>query len=132
LRVELEIRPDALEARVPNLLLQPLVENAIRHGIAPRQKGGRVTVSAARDDGRLLLTVEDDGAGIRKGDPIRKGNQREGVGLRNTRARLERMYPQSHEMTIEQPSTGGFRVRIEIPFSVVPAGNGAGGASVRT
>jgi sensor histidine kinase YesM len=78
------------------------------------------------------LSVEDDGAGARKENPIREGDQREGVGLRNTRARLERMYPQSHDMTIEQPSTGGFRVRIEIPFSVVPAGNGSVGASVET
>jgi two-component sensor histidine kinase len=132
LRVELEIRPDALEARVPNLLLQPLVENAIRHGIAPLQKGGRVTVSAARQDGRLLLTVEDDGAGLRNGDPPLDGNRREGVGLRNTRARLERMYPLSHDMTIEQPRTGGFRVRIAIPYSIAPPGSGAGGASVRS
>jgi two-component sensor histidine kinase len=126
LRVDLEIRPDALEARVPNLLLQPLVENAIRHGIAPRQQGGCVTVSASRDNGRLLLRVEDDGAGPRNGDL-----QPEGVGLRNTRARLERMYPESHELTIEQPSTGGFRVRIEIPFSVTLADNGAAAAGGR-
>ncbi|MGH7566564.1 MAG: sensor histidine kinase [Gemmatimonadota bacterium] len=126
LRVELEVRPDVLEARVPNLLLQPLVENAIRHGIAPLHKGGCVTVSASRKEGRLLLSVEDDGAGHGNG-----GQPREGVGLRNTRARLERLYPDSHDLTIEQPPAGGFRVRIAIPFSAVPVGNSAGGRSVR-
>ena len=126
LRVELDVRPDVLEARVPNLLLQPLVENAIRHGIAPLHKGGCVTVSASREEGRLLLSVEDDGAGHGNG-----GQPREGVGLRNTRARLERLYPDSHDLTIEQPPAGGFRVRIAIPFSAVPVGNGVGGRSVR-
>jgi two-component sensor histidine kinase len=126
LRVDLEVRPDVLEARVPNLLLQPLVENAIRHGIAPLHEGGRITVSASREEGRLLLSVEDDGAGPRNG-----GQPREGVGLRNTRARLERLYPDSHELTIDQPPAGGFRVRIAIPFSAVPAGNGPGGRNMR-
>jgi LytS/YehU family sensor histidine kinase len=120
LRVELEVHPDALEARVPNLVLQPLVENAIRHGIAPLQRGGRITVSAARAAGRLVLGVEDDGAGARDHEP------QEGVGLRNTRARLARLYPDEHELVIDHPSEGGFRIRIEIPFVTDPSTNGAG------
>ncbi|HJU86693.1 MAG TPA: ATP-binding protein, partial [Gemmatimonadota bacterium] len=119
LRIELDVRPDVLEARVPSLLLQPLVENAVRHGIAPLQRGGRITVSAAHEAERLSLTVEDDGAGARG-----QGAPREGVGLRNTRARLERLYPDTHDLTIDRPTAGGFRVRIRIPFSTA-AGNGS-------
>ena len=122
----LQVRPDVLEARVPSLLLQPLVENAVRHGIAPLQRGGRVTVSAAREGGRLLLTVEDDGAGA-----LSEGAPREGVGLRNTRARLERLYPQTHDLTIDRPDTGGFRVRVGIPFSTGATSNGSNGGGSR-
>lgn len=120
LRVDLQVHPEVLEARVPNLMLQPLVENAIRHGIAPLHEGGRITVSAARDQERLVLTVEDDGAGSGV------GQLPEGVGLRNTRARLARLYPQSHELRIERPSEGGFRIQIVIPFVADSAENGGG------
>ena len=121
LQVDLEVHPETLEARVPNLILQPLVENAVRHGIAPLHEGGRITVRAAREAGRLLLAVEDDGAGIRSDQP------REGVGLRNTRARLARLYPEGHELVIDRPRDGGFRIRIEIPFLTESSTNGAGG-----
>jgi sensor histidine kinase YesM len=121
LRVDLEVHPETLEARVPNLILQPLVENAVRHGIAPLHEGGRITVSAARTEDRLVLAVEDDGAGIRDGQP------REGVGLRNTRARLARLYPEGYELVIDQPRDGGFRIRIEIPFLTEASTNGAAG-----
>ena len=106
---------------MPNLVLQPLVENAVRHGIAPLHRGGRITVSATRESERLVLGVEDDGAGPGSGMP------REGVGLRNTRARLARMYPGEHALVIDRPEDGGFRVRIEIPF--LPEGRSNGGSS---
>ncbi|HET9332829.1 MAG TPA: histidine kinase [Gemmatimonadota bacterium] len=120
LQVDLEVHPETLEARVPNLILQPLVENAVRHGIAPLHEGGRITVRAAREAGRLLLAVEDDGAGIQGDQP------REGVGLRNTRARLARLYPEGYELVIDRPRDGGFRIRIEIPFLTDASTNGAG------
>jgi signal transduction histidine kinase len=120
LKVDMEVHPDVLEARVPNLVLQPLVENAIRHGIAPLHEGGRIVVSAARDEGRLELSVADDGAGPGAGQAA------EGVGLRNTRARLARLYPESHELWIERPHEGGFRVRIVIPYVTDSTGNGGG------
>src|SRR5690606_18142820 len=88
LRVEMEIRPDTLDARVPNLLLQPLVENAIKHGLAPRRSAGRVWISASRSDGLLLLQVRDDGVGLRN----LGAGVREGVGIGNTRARLAQLY----------------------------------------
>lgn len=127
LRIDLDVRPDVLEARVPSLLLQPLVENAVRHGIAPLQRGGRITVSATREAGDLLLAVEDDGAGA-WGDHA----PREGVGLRNTRARLERLYPESHDLTIQRPKSGGFRVQIQIPFSTAAAANSSNGGGPRS
>jgi two-component sensor histidine kinase len=126
LRIELDVRPDVLEARVPSLLLQPLVENAVRHGIAPLQRGGRITVSAAREAGSLLLTVEDDGAGA-----LSDAAPREGVGLRNTRARLARLYPETHDLTIDRPSAGGFRVQVEIPYSTAAGANGSNGGGLR-
>jgi LytS/YehU family sensor histidine kinase len=126
LRIELDVRPDVLEARVPSLLLQPLVENAVRHGIAPLQRGGRIIVSAAREAGRLSLTVEDDGAGA-----LGAGAPREGVGLRNTRARLERLYPDTHDLTIDRPSAGGFRVQVLIPFTTAVADGANGGGPRR-
>ena len=120
MRIELEVHPETLRARVPNLMLQPLVENAIRHGIAPLQRGGRITVSAVREAEKLVLGVEDDGAGSRD------GQSPEGVGLRNTRARLARLYPAEHELTIDRPRDGGYRIRIEIPFVTEPSTNGGG------
>jgi two-component system LytT family sensor kinase len=118
LRFDLEVHPDVLDARVPNLVLQPLVENAVRHGIAPRHEGGRIVVRAARENGQLILVVEDDGAGTGGRD------SREGVGLRNTRARLARLYPDHHALRIQHPETGGFRVEIEIPFETTAPRNG--------
>jgi len=119
LRVEFEVHPEVLEARVPNLVLQPLVENAVRHGIAPRHEGGKVTVRASRESERLVLIVEDDGAGAESRTPS------EGVGLRNTRARLARLYPEHHSLRIVRPGEGGFRVEIEIPFVADPSNSGA-------
>lgn len=118
LRFELDVHPDVLDARVPNLVLQPLVENAVRHGISPRQEGGRIVVRASRENGRLVLVVEDDGAGAEGAD------SREGVGLRNTRARLARLYPDHHALRIRHPEHGGFRVEIEIPFETAGPRNG--------
>ena len=77
-------------------------------------------MSAARSENRLVLSVADDGAGA---GPER---QRKASWPRNTRARLARLYPQSHELKIEQPREGGFRVRIVIPFVTDSVGNGGG------
>ncbi len=110
LTVKIDIEAEALDARVPNLLLQPLVENAIRHGIAPRASAGRVEITARRDDGRLQVEVRDDGAGI--DDDAFK----EGIGLANTRARLEQLYGADHRFTMGNRESGGLMVAIEIPF----------------
>lgn len=110
LTVEMEIAPETLDALVPNLILQPLVENAIRHGIAPRAQAGTVKICAERRGGALHIEICDDGPGLRP------GNGREGLGLKNTRARLAAMYDGRHRFELSAPAAGGVRVELEIPF----------------
>lgn len=110
LAVELDVAPETLDAAVPGLVLQPLVENAIRHGIETRDEPGRITVLAARaGGGRLRLEVVDDGPGIGPG-------AREGVGLGNTRARLGQLYGDAHRFEVERIAGGGTAVHIELPL----------------
>jgi two-component system, LytTR family, sensor kinase len=89
LQVEWAVADDVRDALVPQLVLQPLVENALQHGIAPRSRAGRLDISAARDGDRLRLAVCDDGPGVAPGFSIAEAR---GVGLRNTRERLHRLY----------------------------------------
>ena len=102
---------------VPPLILQPLVENAIRHGISGRSAAGRVRVEARRENGRLLLTVEDDGPGMSAPSPA-PGS---GTGLRNTRERLEQMYGDGHRFEVGEAPGGGTRVRLDLPAREVEA-----------
>jgi two-component system, LytTR family, sensor kinase len=112
LRVEWLIEPDTLQATVPHLILQPLVENAIRHGIAPRLAEGTVDIVARRANGALRLEIRDDGAGMRESSADGGG----GHGLSNTRNRLQQLYGDRQTMTIRAPSSGGFAVEISIPY----------------
>ncbi len=116
LRFVLEAEPGTLEAMVPAMLLQPLAENSIRHGFGGRPSGGRITVHAVRSDGRLTLTVVDDGRGL---DERRPGS--DGLGLDNLRRRLERLYPGAARFAIENAPAGGAFVTIELPFHTEPA-----------
>jgi two-component sensor histidine kinase len=111
LSVSFRIDPDARHALVPNLMLQPLVENAIRHGIAPRAAPGHVVVTASRNGDRLELSVVDDGVGENP-----RADHRDGVGLGNTRARLLSLYGSDHRFEAGSAPSGGFAVRIEIPL----------------
>lgn len=111
LKVEIEASPDILDARVPNLILQPLVENAIRHGIEPHAKPGRIELRAERSNGALVLEVSDNGNGIRANEPMS-----EGVGLFNTRTRLRTLYGDSHGFELSPCPQGGLLVRLRIPF----------------
>jgi LytS/YehU family sensor histidine kinase len=97
LQVQLRVDPEALDARVPDLVLQPLVENAIRHGVVPRPGGGRVEVSAHKRDAELRLELRDDGPGLEP-SALRRGN---GLGLSNTRHRLEKLYGRQRSAGLE-------------------------------
>src|SRR4029077_3455379 len=85
LRVLVRVEPEALDGLVPAFSLQPLVENAVRHGIGPLESGGSLAIDGRRANGRLVVRITDDGAGRRQ--PVR-----EGIGLTNTRARLDALY----------------------------------------
>jgi signal transduction histidine kinase len=113
LTVEVDVEPEAMVALVPSMILQPLVENSIRHGIAPRAAGGRVDVRAAREGELLRLTVRDDGLGA---DARTSGEARGGVGLANTRARLQHLYGDRQQMRAGPVAAGGYLVTINIPF----------------
>lgn len=112
LRVETDVAADTLACAVPELLVQPLVENAVRHGIAPMARGGTLRIVARRERDMLVLRVIDDGAGI--------GKTPEGMGiaLENTRRRLEMLYPDRHAFEIgEGPGGRGVVVEVLLPFA---------------
>jgi two-component system LytT family sensor kinase len=111
LRVEWEIDPAALDARVPHLILQPLVENAVRHGISPRSAAGRLRVAARREDGKVRLEVEDDGVGLDGA-----GRSVGGVGLANVRARLAALYGPAGELALAPTPGGGVTATLTVPY----------------
>ena len=120
-RPTIDVRIDAgvRHAMVPNLVLQPLVENAIRHGIGPRAAGGRVEISARRRNGTLELRVKDDGVGPRAKGVSAGGT---GTGLANTRARLQHLYGSGHRFEAGGGAEGGFVVTLEIPLRIARGG----------
>ena len=114
LNVEISIEPAAMEAWIPNLLLQPLVENAILHGIAGKSGPGRVDVMGRVEDGKLHLEVRDDGPGL--GDGIKRA--REGVGLSNTRERIAKIYGAQGQLLLRSEPGHGVSVRIVLPCRI--------------
>jgi two-component system LytT family sensor kinase len=112
LTVNMAVDPEALDALVPPLILQPIVENAVRHGVAKRPGPGEVGIRGTRQEDTLVLLVTDSGAGF----PSNGGARREGVGLSNTRARLEQMYGSRARMMLENAPDGGASVTIRLPF----------------
>lgn len=113
LHVVTSIQPETLDARVPYLILQPLVENAIRHAIAPRAEGGRIEISARQSGGHLYVEVRDDGPGLPREAPAAA---KEGLGLSNTRARLEQLYGSAQHIELANAVKGGLTVTVTIPF----------------
>ncbi|HEX6913549.1 MAG TPA: histidine kinase [Longimicrobium sp.] len=109
--VKKQVDPDVLDCAVPNLILQPLVENAVRHGLSPRVAPGTITITARRVDDRVRITVRDDGRGLPP-----PGARRERVGVGNTRARLRQTYGGDHRFEMADAPGGGTLVMIEIPY----------------
>ena len=118
LRIEKEIEPAALDVAVPTLILQPLVENSLRHGLEQRESGGTILIRASRDRDSLRLQVRDDGEGF-------KGGQLtaicEGIGLSNTKARLQELYGDAHRFQITSNADGGLTVSVELPWRGSPS-----------
>jgi signal transduction histidine kinase len=117
LRVTVDVAADARRASVPSMLLQPIVENAIEHGIAPRVSGGRITITARIEAGpppMLRIEIRDDGVGVATADE--HGAKGHGVGLSNVRKRLAQLYPDAHTFRLERGEPTGAVAIIEIPF----------------
>jgi two-component system sensor histidine kinase AlgZ len=120
LRVKWQLGADVLAARVPALLLQPLIENAIRHGIAPRWTPGRLDISITRADDRLCIRMENDTCEAHDtltmtGDTAAPGHS---IGLRNLAERLDTLYPQDHSLHAAPGQGGGFAVELALPYRV--------------
>jgi LytS/YehU family sensor histidine kinase len=111
--VERRIADETLQALVPRFILQPLVENALRHGLEPRRGSGTLRIEANREGERLRLAVCDDGVGM----PA-EGPQRVGTGLGNTRARLAHLYPGTHAVRIGPGDRGGSSVELRFPLEL--------------
>ena len=112
LQVSEEIEATAMDCLVPALLLQPLVENAIRHGFEPSDQPGKLRIAATRNGAWLRLTVEDDGVGLTTENQSREGS---GVGLANVRERLLTLHGEAQEFSIAQRAEGGVAVNIRLP-----------------
>jgi signal transduction histidine kinase len=113
LTVMFDVQPDTLDALVPNLALQPLVENAIKHGIGPRPTPGKIEIRSRRVGSMLELEVKDNGVGL---SAARLTDFNRGIGLGNTRSRLQHLYGSSHRFEFRQPPGGGLSVLIAIPL----------------
>jgi sensor histidine kinase YesM len=115
LTVQREIDPATLEAMVPTLILQPLVENAIRHGVAPYARRGLIEICASRQDGQVVLQVRDSGPGLSN---FGQTAPAQGIGLTNTRSRLEQLYRDKQQFILDDAAGGGLLVTIRLPFSL--------------
>jgi len=115
LTVSVTVDPEGLDGEVPRMILQPLVENAIKHGIAGRNGGNQIHISAGREGDRLWMQVRDNGVGLQVGT---LKALRTGVGLSNTRARLDCLYGRLYRLEFTDKH-GGLSVLIEIPFQRV-------------
>jgi two-component system LytT family sensor kinase len=113
LQVDFDVEPAALDGRVPSLILQPIVENALKHGLAKAAGVGRLRIGAQATGGKLYLRVVDNGPGIAAGG---RPKLREGIGIANTRRRLQQAYGRDHIFSISNAAGGGCQVTIEMPM----------------
>jgi LytS/YehU family sensor histidine kinase len=114
LQVTLDIEPETLNAHVPNLILQPIVENSIKYAIVMRAAAGHIQIRAQCRNGTLRLQVQDDGPGLHL--PPRGNIASRGVGLTNTEARLKQLYGNAHKFELLNVPEGGLLVTLELPL----------------
>ncbi|MBT9330409.1 sensor histidine kinase [Paracidobacterium acidisoli] len=133
LKVVKEIDPETLELPVPSMLLQPLVENSIKHGLEPRISGGTITLRSRLKDGRLMIEVEDDGVGIAPGREHTSGVLRgSGIGMKNVRERLEVLYGDAAEFDITSRPGRGTKVVMAMPMGIDSDEAQGSGAAARS
>jgi two-component system LytT family sensor kinase len=113
LRIEKSVDPDTYSAVVPSMILQPIIENSIKHGLAPRIEGGTVTIRAFRDDGHLVIQISDDGVGIPEDQLAAKHN--DGIGISNVNERLKVIYGNDYQLQLHSEVGHGTRTLIRIP-----------------
>jgi two-component sensor histidine kinase len=122
LQVVFEVEPETAQATVPTLLLQPLLENAIKHGLRGMSREGLVAIRASRENTRLVLRVIDNGIGPPAEKLVKRGAGMEvGIGLGATSQRLDHLYPGENEVTMSRTAEGGTEVRVVLPFRPLPA-----------
>jgi two-component system, LytTR family, sensor kinase len=122
LRVDMAIDPETLDALVPGMLLQPLIENAVRHGVAPLVEGGTVRIESRLCGAQLQIRVQNSGPANSRHTP--RGDQANGIGISNTAERLKTFYAADYKFLLQWPETGGCEVTLELPFrrSLQPQG----------
>jgi len=118
LRIVIDIAPETLDAEIPHLLLQPLVENAVRHGISRLSSGGEIQITARRDEHNLHIRVRDNGPGFGDGD---SPHSKAGVGLKATRERLETLFGTAQSFEVRASVRGGVEACVQVPFRVYEA-----------
>jgi len=116
LQIDLDVPGELYSAQVPSLILQPMVENAIKHGIAKRARGGAIRIAASRQNGMLTLSVCNDGPSL----PADWEMNRSGIGMSNVRTRLHGLYGDAFELSMKNQSAGGVEVSVSLPFAVAP------------
>jgi two-component system, LytTR family, sensor kinase len=114
LQVDLAISPATLDALVPSMLLQPLVENAVRHGVAPCVAGGTIRIESQLKGAQLQISVQNSGAPRPQVEPV--NHSANGIGLKNTEERLKTLYASAYQFVLVWPEGGGCRVTVELPF----------------
>jgi two-component system LytT family sensor kinase len=118
LQLSVDVPRELYPAQVPSLILQPMVENAVKHGIAKRAQGGAIRIVASRSNGMLTLRVSNDGPSL----PVGWEMARSGIGMSNVRTRLQGLYGDAFELSMRNQDAGGVEVSVSLPFAVAVAG----------
>ena len=120
-----DIEPECLDALLPGLIIQPLLENAIKHGVSKADRSGIIQIRATRVDDRLEVSISDNGPGLTNGTNgangtndanSTNGSPRSGLGLANTRERLQALYGHDQELRLEPHNGGGLVATVSVPF----------------